>query len=318
MKNEIRVGLTVLAGIVLLYLMIAWARRIHFFAPEENQYLIHFEQVSGLLEGDPVHVRGYLAGRVMDIHPEKDFMAVMVSVDERIELYADAYAEIRVKELLGGKMIEIFPGNGAVAFDNQLFLPGKTSPDFASAFSGFGDITGSIDIAGINKMIGRMDSLTANIQLWMTESDPQRVVAMVEDISGMVARVNRLISDVNDRKIIYGLDSTLTTVNHLLKKTEPLFDEAEKITRSAEFSLIPRADSLVGQLESTLRSLDKTITSVNAVMDKLEEKDNVGGRIFNDPGLSAQLDTTLYNLNKVLEQIHSKRVIVGMKRKKGE
>ncbi|MEZ4774662.1 MAG: MlaD family protein [Bacteroidia bacterium] len=318
MKNEIRVGLTVLAGIALLYLMIAWAKRIHFFAPDETLYQIKFDQVSGLLEGDAVNVRGYLAGRVVDIHPEQDFMTVSVSIDQRVQLFQDAHAEIRIKELLGGKMIEIFPGNERIPFDLSQFIPGKTSPDFASAFSGFGEITGSVDMAGINRIIGRMDTLMGNIQAFMGQMDSREISKLTADFSTTATNLNLLLSDLRRSGLINSVDTTLTAVNHLMGKTEPLLTQLEAVSRSAESTLVPRADSLLGQMETTLNNLNKTMSAVNGVMEGLNDDNSIAGRVLSDPKLSAQLDTTLYNLNKVLEQIHSKRVIVGLRRKKSE
>lgn len=318
MKNEIRVGLTVLAGIVLLYLMIAWAKRIHFFAPDEVFYEIKFDQVSGLLEGDAVHVRGYLAGRVVGIRPENDFMAVRVSIDQRVKLFEDANAEIRIKELLGGKMIEIFPGNGPASFELNQLIPGKASPDFASAFSGFGEITSSVDMAGMNRIIGRMDTLMGNIQGFMGQMDSRKISQLTTDFSATAASLNLLLADLRRSGLFRSLDTTLVAANRMMVKTEPLLTQLEEVSRSAESSLVPRADSLLGQMEVTLKNLNQTMVSVNTVMEGLNNDNSIAGRVLNDPGLSAQLDTTLYNLNKVLEQIHSQRVIVGMRRKKGE
>ncbi|MDX2250427.1 MAG: MlaD family protein [Bacteroidia bacterium] len=318
MKNEIRVGLTVLAGIALLYVMIAWVKRIHFFAPRETLYQIQFDQVGGLLEGDPVHVRGYLAGRVVDIRPEHDFMAVTVSLDERIGLFMDTRAEIRIKELLGGKMIEIFPGADPVPWDINRFIPGKASADFASAFSGFEEITGNLDIARMNRIIGRLDTLTGSIQTFSTQLDPAEITRLTRDFSVVAQNLNQLLAGIRSSGITGSLDTTVTAVNRLLSQTEPLMEQIQGVSRSAETALVPRADSLLSQMETTLENLNQMMTAANGLMENFSDKDNIAGRVLTDPNLSAQLDTTLYNLNKVLEQIHSQRVIVGMRRKKGE
>ena len=93
-------------------------------------------------------------------------------------------------------------------------------------------------------------------------------------------------------------------------------DEIEDVSRSAESDLLPKADTLVTQLNQSLGELDITLNQANKLLTRLNDNQTIAGRVFNDPELSAQLDTTLFNLNKTLEQIHSKRVIIGISRKK--
>lgn len=319
MRNEIRVGLTVLVGIVILYIIIAWAKRIHIFAPEETTYLIRFDNVSGLLEDDPVHVRGFLSGRVVSIEPDREYVGVTISLDREINLYQDAAAEIRIKELLGGKMIEITPGLEGNPLEKGAVIPGFASPDFASAFSSFGDISDKIEMDKINQMISRLDTITIGIQGFLANIDPDQTGALINEFSKTATSLNRLIRDFEKSGLTSRLDTSLTRVNRLMARTEPVLNQLEGVSRSAgESSIIPRADSLLGQMTGTLNNLNQTMISVNSLMKRLENDEGLAGRLLDDPALSAKFDSTLDNLNRTLNVINNKRVIVGLKRKKNE
>ncbi|MEL7531143.1 MAG: MlaD family protein [Bacteroidota bacterium] len=159
MKREIKVGLTLLAGLVLAYLVVAWVNRTSLFAPPEKQYFLSFQQVNGLLEGDPVVVRGYQAGRVVAIIPEANAVSVEVALDERIALFADGYAEIQIKELMGGKQISLITGAQGNPLASGASLKGRTSLDFSTAFSRFGGVMDQMDPENIERLAQRFDSV---------------------------------------------------------------------------------------------------------------------------------------------------------------
>ena len=125
----------------------------------------------------------------------------------------------------------------------------------------------------------------------------------------------------------------LAAVTALAKEKDWLFDIQEKSrqldTLLADASrMMAHTDEMIQQIEvdqvsHTLVQSQALIQRLNQQMDHLEKlltqvenSESLLNRLVYDSTLSRQVDTTLYNLNKTLEQIHSKKVIVGLNRKR--
>ncbi len=103
----------ILGSILILYLTIAWAKQIHWFARKTNVYWIEFENVNGLKTTDPVLMRGVEIGSVLSFQIQKQKVAVQIQVKEEFPVPQGSIAEIQIKEILGGKQVSIEPGSGS-------------------------------------------------------------------------------------------------------------------------------------------------------------------------------------------------------------
>lgn len=316
MKRETKVGLTVMAGIVLLYLMVAWAKRIHWFAPDEATYAIQFENVNGLLEGDPVTVRGFISGRVLEINPGSESVEVSISLDQSVALLQNAKAEIQIKELMGGKQIAISPGNSGSPIPVGGTIQGKTSLDFSTSFSQFGQIFKQIDQDNLKELFAVLDTLARNMAKMGAQLNSGSINQILTQLEGTTRELNGLLREVKQRDMVAKIDTSIQLVQSLASEGSRAINEISDLSNRISNQTLPKSDTLFGQVTGTLEELDKTLYETQSLIKKLQTPNSVAGRLFSDPVLASQLDTTLSNLNKALEQIHSEKVIVGLKRKK--
>ncbi|MCI4666645.1 MAG: MlaD family protein [Bacteroidia bacterium] len=311
---SIRVGLTVLAGILSIYLLITWVKRSHLFAPDENHYTIYFDNVSGLLKGDPVQLRGFPVGRVEEIVPTAKYVKVMVAVDASIPVYEDARAQIQVKELMGGKLISLNPGSkGNMLSGEDIIIIGSASLDFSSSFSEVGDFLNLIEDQGLQTTFGRLDSITRWMYQIAQNIDPEvpgRIFARTDQLTSEMERLSKLSKEIDWQKELNyyrdNLDQTLTRANSLLNTADSLISEVDiqQLYKELEkgSNLLSRADSLISEL--------------SVISKSLQDENVLAGRLLYDKNLSRGLDTTLYHLNETLKQIHERKVVVGFGRKK--
>ena len=314
--REIKVGLTVLAAIVLLYLAFAWTKRMHFFAPEERTFEVHFDNVNGLLEGDPITVRGYTAGRVVSILPRSTDVQVVLTVDSRIPLFQEASAEIQVKELMGGKQIAIRPGSTEPQLSSGSVLRGSISPDFSSSFAQFGELSGNLDMAKFQSLLLRIDTFSAYLLSLSQQIDPgslQQTLANVEQLS---SDVRFMSSELRQKELVARLEKNLNQVDTLLAEGTTALTHMNATIERVEESFLPKTDTLLLTTETLLQQAGTSLDEVNQLLTALESEESILGRALYDSDLSRQVDSTLYHLNKTLEQIHSQKVYVGLRRKK--
>ncbi len=314
LNPSIRVGLTVLLGILLIYLLITWVRRSQLFAPEENQYTILFEDVSGLLKGDPVQLRGYTVGRVEKIVPFARYVKVSVAVDADIPIFEDAKAEIQVKELMGGKQIALFPGNSSKLLQgDEVVITGNASLDFSSSFSEVGDLLSRLENQQLITTANRLDSITKWMYVMLNNIDPQapgRIFTQTARLTDELERIS-LLSQKADwegeiKRYQAKFDQTLASTERFLFKIDSM---VAKVDIDRVYADIEKARSLMERAESLLGTFTE-------IMNSLENEEVLAGRLLHDQDLSQSLDSTLYHLNETLKQIHERKVIVGFGRKK--
>ena len=102
---------TVFTGAVTIML----ASVIGNFALLKNRYPVSavFDDVTGLLNNDPVALAGVTVGKVTGQRVEKGLAVVDLSVDKAVKLPRTTRVEIRYRNLIGLRVVSLDPGDGA-------------------------------------------------------------------------------------------------------------------------------------------------------------------------------------------------------------
>jgi len=312
-RREIKVGLTVLITIAVLYLVLLWGQRRNPFGPRDHEYSIRFAHISGLLQEDPVSVRGYTAGRVVELIPEADAIRVRIALSPEIALYPNAVAEIQIRELMGGKQIAIDPGNGDAPLPNGSELPGRTAPDFSTAFSDVGNVMDALDPSQAAQIAARADRLLQRFEALASAIDPQKVAQSLDHLAHSSAQIDRLLSQPEIQQAPERLDQSWARLNSTLAQAEATLQLLDAIGRQVESETLPRADSALASLPALLHRSDRLLGRAGSLMRQLENPESMLGRAIYDPVLSRQVDSTLTELIGTLRQIQTKRVVVGFR-----
>ncbi len=311
MKQEAKVGLTVLVSILLVYLIIAWTRRIHLFAPEVTPYELVFNDVSGLLEGDPVLIRGYQAGRVEKINPGANRVMVRVSIDQDIPLFQDATAEIQIKEIMGGKQVSILPGGRGEPLVAGSEIEGRTALDLSSSFSQVGRILDDVNQQKIDVLWQRFDRISRQMEAMMVNIDPDAPARILNNLEQSSHRIDAFTEPVTPERV----DQTWTRIEDMLIRADLAITRIEHVGDSLGEVFGPRTDTLLTGLNYTLQRVDDLSRQAALIMEQIQDEETLAGRLLTDPELSAQLDSTLKALNLTLQQINDDKFIVGFRRK---
>ena len=121
LKNniEFRVGLTVIISTLILIFGIIWGKE---FRIKSNKYQVDliFDNVGGMIPGDPVTVNGLREGKVAELGWHDRMVLVKIELNDRVQLYEDAEFIIVSAELLAGMRVEIFPGQSLQAMRPRL------------------------------------------------------------------------------------------------------------------------------------------------------------------------------------------------------
>lgn len=322
MKKEIKIGLTIIAGILMIYVILTWVKSMHLFAASRNNYTLRFDDVTGLKEGDPVNVFGYPSGNVESISLDQTGAIVRINLNQDIEVRSDATAEIRVKELMGGKMIELTPGQAGKKVGADDAIKGRISLDFSSAFAKAGEFLDLFDPQQIDDLMDDISTVADAFARFSKEIDSMDTGGMLHNVESSMQSLDNILSSVEQRRLVEDLDASLANVNQLAGKAETTLDAVTSLTNKVSDKTLPEMDKLVAQALKMLTESEDMITTLRDLMKQMQNQSTVAGKFLYDPEFANEMDHTIDNLNTTLDHIRTKKIYVvlslGKKQKKFE
>ncbi|MCF8260425.1 MAG: MlaD family protein [Melioribacteraceae bacterium] len=284
MKNErktnIKVGVTTFAALILMLWILAWAKNVNVIS-DEKVLLMKFDSVAGLELGDQIQVNGVRKGYIKSINLKEDYVLVEGVLDFDTDLRSNAKFGIYMLDLMGGKKLEIAPGNSSTELDYSEIQIGKFNGDIATVMAVFSRVEGDLvsTIRDLRITLSKVNEMLSDDQFF---SDVKESMASLED---MTLKISSVI-DKNDTLIT----STLNSSNKLIKTTEKILSENEG-----------RFASTLDNMSSTLDSTKILLSSINKFSSEVSDKKNNLGRFLYDDGMLENIKITMDKLNSFLE-----------------
>ncbi len=313
MRREIKIGITVVFALLLLYLALAWVSGGRVYPGTAITYRIQFSDISGLLEGDPVLYRGYQLGRVNQIIPHSDYIDVTIELKQDVVLYEDAYVEIQPKEIMGGKQIQLIQGTQSQTLLSSRELPGYASLDFSSGFSRMGNMLDQIEGSGIAPLMTKVDTLFLQINRLLNAIDSNTLGNTPTLLNQNLQRLNTILLDIQQKELLDKVDTTLQAINLLATEGTSTLRSTQQLIEKTDTTLLRDLELAADSLPSLMA---QTSSLLNTTQDLLNEENGLVGKMIRDSSLYLKVDSTLVLLNQVLQQIQKDKIIVGFKRRK--
>lgn len=291
-KTNIKVGITVIAALLIFIWILGWAKRIT-LAGDTYTVKMRFNSVSGLENGDHITVNGVKKGKVTDIAGKDGYVYVTGILPNEVKLKVDAKARVEMLDLMGGKKIEIHPGVDAQAFDLQNELEGRLATD----------------IPGALQMVGNV------------EADLKTIII---DLKGLLEKIS---DNISDEKLFLSLRNAVTNFENISQKLDKILVQNEK-----DFNQIVKNTAVVtskvnilldensSTIKLTLQETEKLVTKMSDVSSKLDsfleqtqnQKNNLGKLIY-DEKVYKELENSLKRLNEITEILLEQMKTGGIK-----
>ncbi|WP_143307384.1 MlaD family protein [Chitinophaga vietnamensis] len=299
LSNETKVGILTVLGITLLVLGFNLLKGKSLFSHNKTIYAV-YKQVNGLQPSNAVQVNGLVVGNVtnldvMEHNPGK--ILVTLTINKKIEIPRNSVARIS-SDLLGTKTVQVDLGN-------------------ASDYLKSGD------------------TVYASVDGSMTDALKEQLTPLVKKLEGTLSNIDSVLLTVNNildtttkgnlRDAIRGLNHTMhnlsqtsaslngmldpnkgniqATFNNLAAVTGNLKNNNDKITGILDNAHKATGALANGNIDKTLHELQETVTKLNATMAKLNNNDGTVGLLMNDKKVYNNLQYSLGNLNKLLEDL---------------
>ena len=278
-KNELKVGITVLFGIVIL--LYGFFQLKEWSVSTEYPLTIRFSTSAGLQKGDVVSINGVKSGKVESVVIDGNSILARVLLSEDIRLTSDAKASIQMLELMGGKKIEIMQGSSPTLLDRSKIMTGTVEPDIAGALSIVGDVKGDVVqlSSNANKLLINLNKLLGDEELHSSvKSSFANLNQTMVELKGMIAE-NR----AHAKKITENLSNLTAELDTLAKESRP------KITTTLD------------RTASTLAQTDTLFSEIKLLLRDVKQGQGFLHQALYDSTFSMRIDSLMGRLNKVME-----------------
>ena len=276
-SREIKIGLTGIIALVVLYLIITFLQGANLFSTQDTYY-INFRNAKALAKSSPVYADGYNVGIVSNISYDYDRpgsgVIVEISVEHGMRVPAGTVAVLD-EAMLGGCTLNLMMGNSPV----ERFSPGDTIPSQAN-----------------NGLMARAAELMPKLEQTMAKVD-----TLLTTLNTVVGDSNIQAILVNARQLTASLGQSSRDLNHLLEKEVPTMTQT--FNRAGE-NVVALTDSLKQlNLGGTLAKVDGVMDDVKQMTTQLNSKDNNIGLLLNDTALYGNLNRTTQGAANLLEDL---------------
>lgn len=280
-SKEVKVGLFMISGIVLLYFGFNFLKGIDFFS-SSNKYYAIYQNVDKLTESNQIFLNGYAVGRVSDIiiQQNKDRVLVELSIDSDIIVNTSSVAVLN-GELLGGRFIQLIVGDTG----EQLEAKDTIRSDVAKGISDF--------------IAENAEPVAANVQTTL-----RKLNSMLDTINRTASMVNRMVADM--RTTPTKINNTIDNLNGKVTQMSGTFNDVGKNLNTTLAELKPTlqnfqvlSDSLKRlQLTGTINKAQQSLSKLNETLTALNNGENTASKLMTE-------DTLYVNLNKLLQNLDS-------------
>ncbi len=290
-KTEIRVGITVIIGLLIFIWILSWAKNFS-LTSNQNTILVKFSSVSGLEKGDYVAVNGVRKGFVDDFNIQGDNVIVKLSIDNDVVLKKDAKFSISMLDLMGGKKVNVNPGTSQESLNYSEIQKGIFYADIPEVMSMLGAVEGDIP-----SIVKDMKITLASLNNYLNDNN------LNTDIKTSISNLSRASQKLNTL-----LDENMNGIKKLTQNTVELTENANEFLIKNKTSL----NSSVEELKIVLTKTDSLLTKINKFSDEISNKENNAGKILYDEKVYNNLSQSLTQLNELtkilIEQLKGKGV----------
>ncbi len=279
MSKEFKVGLIALVSGVMLYYGFNYLKGIDFFSAT-NKYYAVYDNVDGLVPGNPVKFNGYAVGRVTNIKltPNQDSILVQFDIQESINLNDSSTALLTSTDFLGTKGIVLTIGTS-----ENMIEPGDTLISYRDR--GLEEILESATPVAnnLNVTITRINEILVGLK-----GSGEKINTTLDDLHRTFENINRIMESNEDNieQIAAVTKTTIQNLNQKIERLGPVIKKADGVM-----------DSLNNlEMAQTLAHIDSVMITLNQTLTLMKSENSSIGKLLYSDTLYQNINTTMEDL----------------------
>jgi len=291
MKNEVKIGLTVLLAIIVAVVGFRFMRDVPIFR-QTLEISAVFDRGDGINRGSLVNLKGVKVGSVSRVLlTSENRVRVTMQLNENLQIPENSEAHLTSLGIVEGKSIVIRLGDS----ENNVEYGGEID---------------GVYIEGVTEVLGSKGEELAG------------------DVSESLSELNQFLRQLNatlDDETRTSVDQTLKNADETMKILSETLDNNQKdidnAIKSASRTMMqldtlttnnrPRVDSLLASLEENVNELhrvrtelEEATTNLNQILEKVNRGEGTMGKLVNDPSLYENLDQLTKEMNTLVKGIN--------------
>ena len=293
--REVKIALTTIVAIVLVYLLINFMKGINVFK-SSNTYYVRFDNIAGLAVSNAVYANGYPVGIVRGIqydYGNHERVVVAIELDKEMHMPRGTKAEL-VTSLMGGVTMSLILGPNPT--DNL------TQGDTISG----GLHEGAVEkvealMPTIMDMLPKLDSIVTNMARLSADPALAQTLRNTAEITNNLRRTSAKL----DAMVGRDLPQMMQHLNNTSRNVERLSNNLAAINLQETMNEVNASLAEVRQFSANINAMTNDLNS------KLNSRDNTFGLLLNDRKLYDNLNHTVSSADSLLINVkaHPKRYV---------
>lgn len=294
-NREVKIALTAIVAIVLVYLLINFMKGINVFK-SSNTYYVRFDNIAGLAVSSAVYANGYPVGIVRGIqydYGNHERVVVAIELDKEMHMPRGTKAEL-VTSLMGGVTMSLMLGPNPT--DN--LAQGDT-------------ISGGLHEGAVEKvealmptimdMLPKLDSIVTNMARLSADPALAQTLRNTAEITSNLRRTSAKL----DAMVGRDLPQMMQNLNKTSRNVERLSNNLAAINLQETMNEVNASLAEVKQFSANINAMTYDLNS------KLNSRDNTFGLLLNDRKLYDNLNHAVSSADSLLINVkaHPKRYV---------
>ncbi len=299
-SNESKVGALTVVTVTVLILGYQFLRGKEVFKKEKIYYTV-FADVNDLDVADEVKIKGYSVGTIKSMTRMNDHVGntvVAFTVENSVNVYQDAIAELSASPIIGSRYIEIVNGK-----EDDFQESGDTlESNIHSGIQDQIDATIAPLKLKVEQMLSSIDTVVTSVQHFLNDTTLSAVqdgisgiAPALKSFSDAAKRIDKLITDqtIKISSVITNLDALSLALKESSPDIKNTFSNLSAISDSLKKAEIT---NLINNTKSSLAELDKTLSAINEAQGSM-------GKFIYDKEVYENLAQATKNLEVLLQDI---------------
>lgn len=275
---EAKVGIFVVAGMIILAYMAIRTGRFDHIAGKGYEVIAYFDSAEGIVTGAPVEIAGVEVGRVKEVSLQEGKAKLILYLNPEVEITEGSEAAVRTKGVLGDKYVEVIVG-----------------PPGAAPVGPGGRIAKTQSPANIDTLLRQLSSIGTDIKEITSslsgvlggEQGQASLKEMVKNIQEMAETLNRTIKENNDN------------INRMLENLALFSDDLMAMSGTNKEAV----QEIVENFRTASNQLRGVLVSFNEITEKINQGEGTIGRLINEEQTVNTINETLVAMKEIAEKI---------------